>query len=255
MLSLPSLLLQSSCRRPVQCPLEAPEGGLEPQFGDRIRLGVLTEGITAEVVDDVLELTGRAERRRRLLPARAVVYFVLALCLFSSSDNTGPPGYRVVLRTLTEKLRHLPGGHVQRLLTSSTLTRARQRLGDKPFQALFERRCGAQATPPERSPSACGWSTGTAPHWTYRTPPRTPPRSGSPAATDRQKRKPQVRRMTLLECGTHTIIDAAFDSIARFSEHKLSRIGSAACESAGRYATTSTQRSSLSDAHSSAGNA
>jgi hypothetical protein len=163
---------------------------LEPQFGDRIRLGVLTEGITAEVVDDVLELTGRAERRRRLLPARAVVYFVLALCLFSSSDSTGPPGYRVVLRTLTEKLRHLPGGLVQRLLTSSALTRARQRLGDKPFQALCERRCRPQATPPERSPSACGWSPGTAPHWTYRTPPRTPPRSGSPAATDQQKRKP-----------------------------------------------------------------
>ncbi|MFD7137519.1 transposase domain-containing protein [Streptomyces sp. NPDC059894] len=111
---------------------------MEPQFGDRIRLGVLTEEITPEVVDDVLELTGRVERRRRLLSARAVVYFVLALCLFSSSDSTGPPGYRVVLRTLTEKLRHLPGGLVQRLPTSSALTRARQRLGDKPFQALFE---------------------------------------------------------------------------------------------------------------------
>ncbi|MCX5247182.1 hypothetical protein OG895_18475 [Streptomyces sp. NBC_00201] len=32
---------------------------------------------------------------------------------------------------------------------------------------------------------------------------------------------PQVRLMALIECGTHAIIDAAFDSIARFSEHKL----------------------------------
>jgi hypothetical protein len=53
---------------------------LEPQFGDRIRLGVLTEEITPEVVDEVLELTGRAERRRRFLPARAVVYFWLCAC-------------------------------------------------------------------------------------------------------------------------------------------------------------------------------
>ncbi|MFC5204165.1 transposase domain-containing protein [Streptomyces kaempferi] len=53
---------------------------LEPQFGDRIRLGVLTEEITPEVVDEVLGLTGRAERRRRLLPAHAVVYFVLCAC-------------------------------------------------------------------------------------------------------------------------------------------------------------------------------
>ncbi|WP_333736252.1 transposase domain-containing protein [Streptomyces sp. IBSBF 2806] len=125
----------------------SPRRGREPQFGDQIRLGVLTEEITPEVVDEILELTGKVERRRRLLPARAVVYFVLALCLFSSSDSTGPPGYRAVLRTLTDKLRHLPCGLVQRLPTSSALTRARQRLGDKPFQALFERRCGTQATP------------------------------------------------------------------------------------------------------------
>lgn len=76
---------------------------MEPQFGDRIRLGALTEEITPEVVEEVLELTGRAERHRRLRSTRAVVYFVLALCLFSSSDSTGPPGYRVVLRALTEK--------------------------------------------------------------------------------------------------------------------------------------------------------
>ncbi|MFD4626495.1 transposase domain-containing protein [Streptomyces sp. NPDC058475] len=64
------------------------------------------------MADEVLELAGRAERRGRLLPARAVVCFVLALFLFSSSDSSGPPGYRVVLRTLAEKLRHLPGGIV-----------------------------------------------------------------------------------------------------------------------------------------------
>ncbi|WP_442818843.1 transposase domain-containing protein [Streptomyces sp. NBC_01320] len=64
------------------------------------------------------------------------------LCLFSSSDSAGPPGCRAVLRTLTEKLRHLPGGAVQCLPTSSALTRARQRLGAKPLQALFERQLG-----------------------------------------------------------------------------------------------------------------
>ncbi|MFF9061136.1 transposase domain-containing protein [Streptomyces sp. NPDC014882] len=57
--------------RPV--PSRSPRRRSEPQFGDRIRLGVLTEEITPEVVDEVLELTGRTERRRRLLPARAAV--------------------------------------------------------------------------------------------------------------------------------------------------------------------------------------
>lgn len=34
---------------------------------------------------------------------------------------------------------------------------------------------------------------------------------------------PQVRLMALIVCGTHAVIDAAFDSIAQFSEHKLAR--------------------------------
>ncbi|MFI6057786.1 transposase domain-containing protein [Streptomyces sp. NPDC051286] len=123
--------------------LVAPSGR---RFGEHVRLGMLTEEIRPELVDEVVELTGCGERRRRLLPARAVVYFVLALSLFSSSDSAGPPGYRSVLRTLTEKLRHLPGLCVQHLPTSSALTRARQRLGDKPLQVLFERRCGTLAT-------------------------------------------------------------------------------------------------------------
>ncbi|MGW0791681.1 transposase domain-containing protein [Streptomyces sp. NPDC002911] len=63
------------------------------RFGEHVRLGALTEEITPELVDEVVEHSGRTEVRRRLLPARTVVYFVLALCLFSSSDSTGPPGY------------------------------------------------------------------------------------------------------------------------------------------------------------------
>ncbi|MEV5400973.1 IS4 family transposase [Streptomyces cellulosae] len=199
---------------------------LEPQFGDRIRLGVLTEEITPEVVDEVLELTGRTERRRRLLPARAVVYFVLALCLFSSSDSAGPPGYRAVLRTLTEKLRHLPGGLVQRLPTSSALTRARQRLGDKPLQALFERRCGAQATPMTPGAFAFGLRL-VAWDGTALDVPDTPENATEFGFTGRdgtnKSGNPQVRLMALIECGTHAVIDAAFDSIAQFSEHKLAR--------------------------------
>jgi hypothetical protein len=46
------------------------------------------------MVDEVIELAGCREKRRRLLPARVVVYFVLGLCLFSGADSVGPPGYR-----------------------------------------------------------------------------------------------------------------------------------------------------------------
>jgi len=34
---------------------------------------------------------------------------------------------------------------------------------------------------------------------------------------------PQLRLVALTECGTHAVIDAAFDGIGRASEHKLAR--------------------------------
>ncbi|MER7985239.1 transposase domain-containing protein [Streptomyces noursei] len=39
------------------------------------------EEIDPELVDEVVKLTGRAEHRRRLLPARTVACPILALCL------------------------------------------------------------------------------------------------------------------------------------------------------------------------------
>ncbi|MDP9427432.1 MAG: transposase domain-containing protein [Actinomycetota bacterium] len=66
-----------------------------------LRLGVLTEHIPPALVDQAVADAGRVQRRCRLLPARAVVYFVLGLCLFSGADAAGPPGYRSVLRSLT----------------------------------------------------------------------------------------------------------------------------------------------------------
>ena len=58
------------------------EHGREGRLTDRIGLGVLTRLVHRDLVDEVLADTGRTERRRRLLPARVVMYYVLALNLF-----------------------------------------------------------------------------------------------------------------------------------------------------------------------------
>ncbi|MFF0764332.1 transposase domain-containing protein [Streptomyces sp. NPDC003737] len=42
----------------------------------------MTKAFTPELVDAAVAKHGRGELRRRLLPARLVVYFVLGLCLF-----------------------------------------------------------------------------------------------------------------------------------------------------------------------------
>jgi hypothetical protein len=50
---------------------------------DRVAIGVLTRTYPPSLVDRVLAQTGGTERRHRLLPARLVVYYVLALALFA----------------------------------------------------------------------------------------------------------------------------------------------------------------------------
>jgi hypothetical protein len=111
---------------------------------DRIDLGVLTCEIPPDLVDEVVTAAGAQERRNRLLPARMMVYFVLALCLCPGSDSLCPPGYRAVLRELTRGLRGI-GQYA--LASSSALTQARRRLGDTVMTLLFERVRGPLAAP------------------------------------------------------------------------------------------------------------
>ena len=76
---------------PVQCAMP----GVPPAGPGDCRylpgLGVLTGEISPDLVDEVIERAGCREKRRRLLPTRTVVYFVLGLCLFSGADSMGPP--------------------------------------------------------------------------------------------------------------------------------------------------------------------
>src|SRR6266702_2174750 len=117
---------------------------LAPQrLGDRVAIGALTSAFPPELVDVVLAETGRCEQRRRLLPARMVVYYVLALALFADV------AYLEVLRLLVEALRRPgrrhadPGG----LPVKSALVQARARLGPEPLRALFAEAARPLATP------------------------------------------------------------------------------------------------------------
>jgi hypothetical protein len=110
------------------------EHGLADRLTDRIGLGVLTRLVHRDLVDEVLADTGRTERRRRLLPARVVVYFVLAMTLFFDD------AYEEVMRKLVDGLRFLRSWdeHWQ-MPTSSALCQARARLGAEPLRELYAR--------------------------------------------------------------------------------------------------------------------
>lgn len=104
----------------------------DQRLSDHISIGVLTRVFPPELVDGVVAEAGRRERRQRLLPARVVVYYVLALALFASSS------YEEVMRQLVEGLAWESGWQRQWEVPSKVaIYKARQRLGREPLELLF----------------------------------------------------------------------------------------------------------------------
>src|SRR5712692_512522 len=117
----------------------------DQRLSDHISLGVLTRVFPHDLVDQVVADSGKTEVRHRLLPARVVVYYVLALALFSQAS------YEEVMRNLVEGLSWMTGwSHAWNVPTKGALFRARRRLGPEPLQALFEAVAAPLATPETR---------------------------------------------------------------------------------------------------------
>lgn len=93
---------------------------------------------TPELVDAAVAKHGRGERRRRLLPTRLVVYFVLGLCLFARES------YEEVIRMLTSGIS---GSRVLARVNRSSLSRARARVGEEVLETLFRQVAGAAGDP------------------------------------------------------------------------------------------------------------
>ncbi|MGW4978176.1 transposase domain-containing protein [Streptomyces mirabilis] len=107
----------------------------------RLPVSVLTQAFPQSLVDEVLAETGRVQQRNRLLPARLVVYFVLAMCLFSRQS------YEEVARLLTAGLQGTRRWRRSRVVPSTAaIWKARSRLGVEPLR-LFARVCRPVATP------------------------------------------------------------------------------------------------------------
>jgi hypothetical protein len=147
--------------------------GLSPDgwLPDRISVGVLTRVFTPELVDAAVDAAGAREQRRRLLPARLVVYFTLALWLFRGRNC----GYGQVMVKLADGLYHQrratdllegqldPDGWVDagegrrwRQPNISSMARGRGKLGPAPLKNIFLQVAGP--TGPDGTPGVfcCG---------------------------------------------------------------------------------------------------
>ena len=104
----------------ARTPARLPNG---TRLSDYVTLGVLTTTVPAGLIDAVLADTGRQSRRQRQLPARLVVYYVMALALYAQAS------YGEVLRCLMEGVRWLRlSGTDPALADKSAICRARTRL-------------------------------------------------------------------------------------------------------------------------------
>lgn len=177
-----------------------------------ISTGVLASVCPRSVIDEVLAETGRGSQRHRLLPAPAVVYYVMALALWREAP------LEEVLRVVCEGLQWLGGGQAEAVQASkSAISQARSRLGAEVMQRLAQR-----VLRPLAAPGAPGaWYRG---H-------RVMALDGScmdvaderanaeffgyPTATRGQSAFPQARLLGLVECGTHAIVAAGIAAYAR----------------------------------------
>jgi hypothetical protein len=116
------------------------ERAASQRLPDRISLGVLARTFTPGLLDEVIDAADAREVRYRLLPARLVLVFVLACWLFMRS------GYGQVLGKIADAqvLGGLGGWQVP---TTSSLAKARVRLGPQPVRLLFERVAGPVGVP------------------------------------------------------------------------------------------------------------
>lgn len=178
------------------------------RISDHVTLGVLTTTVPAALIDAVLAETGRQSQRYRRLPARLVVYYVMALALYAQAS------YGEVLRCLVEGVRWLRlSGTDPALADKSAICRARTRLGPAPLKALFARIAAPFATPD--TPGA--WYGGrrlVSLDGTRIDLPDTPElveRFGRPPASRGQSGFPQLRLLTLAETGTHALFAVALD--------------------------------------------
>jgi hypothetical protein len=182
------------------------------RLSDRVALGVLTATFPRQLVDEVIDQTGRREQRTRLLPAHLTVYYVLAMTLFSSS------GYEEVMRSLTEGLTWSSDGEQEYELPSQVaITKARARLGAEPLQVLFERACVPLATPSTKGAFYRGWRPVSIDGTTIDvadTPANAEVLGRAGTGRGDGSAFPQLRIVALGECGTHAVIAAVMDSYA-----------------------------------------
>jgi hypothetical protein len=191
-------------------------GWVKPDTGyhlsDHLSWGLLTRVFPPEVVDRVVVDAGRLQQRRRLLPSRAVVYYVMGLALFSQSS------YEEVMRMLMAAQSWSSGqSQTWTVPTKAALFKARSRLGAEPLEALFAQVARPMATTGDAGSFYGPWRLMSVDSGCLDVPdtPANDEAFGRPAERpDGAPSLPQVRVVGLTETGSRSIVAAVLGGVA-----------------------------------------
>lgn len=186
----------------------------DQRLSDHISVGVLTRTYPPELVDRALAECGRLEQRKRLLPARTMVYYAMAMALFSEGS------YEEVMRNLVEGLDWQSGWRRPWQVPSKVaIAKARARLGSEPLRALFGQTARPLAGSGSEGAFRCGLRLMAIDGTTFDLADTEANEAefGRPGSSRGEGRAafPQLRAVGLAECGTHAITDVALGPIAR----------------------------------------
>ncbi len=181
---------------------------LSGRLSDHIGLGVLAARFDRDLLEEVLNRTGRREKRTRRLPAHVMMRFVIAMGLFFDES------YDEVMRRLVGNLRRLGSWDDDwQVPTKSAITQARQRLGAEPMRELFER-----AAVPLAGPGSKGAWLGRrrlmaidATSFDVADTEANVERFGRMNSGPKASAYPKLHAAALVECGTHAIVGAVMD--------------------------------------------
>lgn len=180
-----------------------------------ISAGVLASVCPRALIDEVLAQTGKASQRERLLPAPAVVYYVMALALWREAP------LEEVLRVVCEGLQWLGGGQAGAVRASkSAISQARTRLGADVMKQLAERVLQPMARPDAPGAWYRGWRLRAVDGSCMDVADEAANAEffGYPAASRGHSAFPQARVLGLVECGTHAVVAA---SIAPYAHSEV----------------------------------
>ena len=186
-----------------------------------ISAGVLASVCPRSLIEEVLAHTGKASQRERLLPAPAVVYYVMALALWREAP------LEEVLRVVCEGLQWLGGEHTQAAQASkSAISQARTRLGPEVMRQLADRVLRPLAAPGAPGAWYRDWRVMALDGSSMDVADEAANAQffGYPGASRGHSAFPQARLLGLVECGTHAVVAASIAPYSHSEQAKAAKL-------------------------------